>query len=344
MKVHYNWSLSDIPKATNGKVFSCFSCGGGSSMGYKLAGFDVIGVNEIDPRVMKVYKKNFSPQYAYCEAIQSFRLREDLPPELYNLDILDGSPPCSTFSMMGKREKTWGVKKHFREGQEKQVLDTLFFDFIALANKLRPKLVIAENVKGLLMGKAKEYVERIYKDFDHAGYHCQHYLLDAQYMGVPQRRERVFFIALRKDLGELPKLTFPQNNTPILLSEVTDYKGDEITSPVARLLWDNRKLGDRTLAEASIRIRNKYSCFAQRFGYQDKVCPTLTSKNDDIKHFDKPLILSPSEVIKISSFPRDYDFDNLHPRYICGMSVPPLMMYTIITTIEQQILNQLINI
>lgn len=110
--------------------------------------------------------------------IERERERE-LPPDLYNLDILDGSPPCSTFSIAGNREKDWGKEKKFREGQSAQILDTLFFDFIALARVLQPKVVVAENVKGLLMGSAIDYVRRIYKDFDNAGYYCQHFLLDA---------------------------------------------------------------------------------------------------------------------------------------------------------------------
>ncbi len=87
-------------------------------MGYKLAGFDVVGCLDIDHRMMEIYKKNHNPKYAYEEGIQTFKLRDDLPEELYNLDILDGSPPCSTFTMTGDREKSWGVKKHFREGQQ----------------------------------------------------------------------------------------------------------------------------------------------------------------------------------------------------------------------------------
>lgn len=61
-------------------------------MGYKLAGFDVIGCNEIDPRMMEVYRRNHNPKYSYLEPIQTFKLRDDLPDELYDLDILDGSP------------------------------------------------------------------------------------------------------------------------------------------------------------------------------------------------------------------------------------------------------------
>ena len=115
-------------------------------MGYKLAGFDVIGCNEIDHRMMYAYCQNNSPKFPFLEPIQTFKDRTDLPPELYSLDILDGSPPCSTFSMAGVncgREKSWGKIKKFREGQAEQVLDTLFFDFIDLATR-RPDM---ENFK-----------------------------------------------------------------------------------------------------------------------------------------------------------------------------------------------------
>ena len=201
-KFPYRWTLKDANFTKDkGKVFSCFACGGGSTMGYKLAGFDVIGCNEIDHRVMNLYIANHQPKYSYLEPIQTFKDREYLPDELYNLDILDGSPPCSTFSMAGSRENAWGKEKKFREGQSKQVLDTLFFDFIDLAKRLQPKVVVAENVKGLLLGDAVKYVQKIYEEFDNAGYYCQHWLLDASKMGVPQKRERVFFVCLRKDIA-----------------------------------------------------------------------------------------------------------------------------------------------
>ena len=183
--MNYKWKLSDTTFTKDkGTVFSCFACGGGSSFGYKLAGFDVIGANDIDPKMAEVYKANHNPKHYFLESITELAKRKDLPEELYNLDILDGSPPCSSFSMAGSREKGWGKEKKFREGQAKQVLDTLFFDFIDLAKELQPKVVVAENVKGLLLGNAIEYVKKIYEKFDKAGYYCQHWLLNASKMAI----------------------------------------------------------------------------------------------------------------------------------------------------------------
>ena len=107
-KYPYEWTLKKSNfKKNKGSVFSCFASGGGSSLGYKIKGFDVIGMNEIDKKVADCYIENHDPKYPYIEDIRTFKDRTDLPEELYHLDILDGSPPCSSFSMSGNREQDW---------------------------------------------------------------------------------------------------------------------------------------------------------------------------------------------------------------------------------------------
>ena len=351
-KFDYRWTLKEAKFTKDkGKVFSCFACGGGSSMGYKLAGFDVIGCNEIDKRMMNIYCKNHNPKFSYLEPIQTFKERTDLPPELYNLDILDGSPPCSTFSMAGSREKAWGKMKKFREGQAEQVLDTLFFDFIDLAKKLQPKVVVAENVKGLLLGEAKDYVRRIYQGFNDAGYHVQHFLLDAQYMGVPQRRQRVFFVCLRKDLAEpflervslfeeTPRIKMDFNERPILFKEFVDYKGTEIKGGKLRHYWENRIPDDDGMGDTTQRLYGVEKCFNYRYDKEDMVCHTLTARDSNLC-YNQPRGHSVGEVCCISSFPQDYDFAGQQPHYVCGMSVPPVMMAQVASRIHEQWLSKI---
>ncbi|MCM1441148.1 MAG: DNA cytosine methyltransferase, partial [Roseburia sp.] len=136
-------------------------------MGYKLAGYEVVGNCEIDPDMMKVYRKNHHPEHSFLMDIRDFVELPDgeIPGALKNLDVLDGSPPCSVFSLAGIREEGWNVEKRFREGQERQRLDDLFFFFIRAAGRLKPKVVIAENVKGLVTGNAKGWVNQIVKAF-----------------------------------------------------------------------------------------------------------------------------------------------------------------------------------
>jgi DNA (cytosine-5)-methyltransferase 1 len=351
--MHYNWKLSEANFTKDkGKVFSCFACGGGSTMGYKLAGYDVIGHNDIDPKIVEVYKANHNPKYSFLESITTFAKRKDLPQELYELDILDGSPPCSSFSMAGNREKDWGKEKKFREGQELQVLDTLFFDFIYLAKELQPKVVVAENVKGLLLGEAKKYVRRIYKAFDEAGYTCQHFLLNASKMGVPQRRERVFFIALRKDLEpkfmeyvdmftELPKIELEFNERKIIFEDVYFNLTDRTLSDRFKYVWSNRKDGDLDFSCVMNRIENRpNSYFAYNFIYNNKVPNTIIA-NDLNVLFDECRHLNKIELCKIGSYPQDYNFLKLKPHYLIGMSVPPLMTGKIAEQIYKQWLSKL---
>ena len=152
----YNRTLKkDYPPPDNLKVFGTFVGGGGSTMGYKLAGFHHLWGVEIDPKMAKAYQKNHQPKHFFLEDIRDFNLRGNLPEELFDLDILDGSPPCSTFSMSGHRELTRGKEKIFKEGQKKQVLDELVFVLCDTVEKLLPKVVIMENVPGLIAGKAK---------------------------------------------------------------------------------------------------------------------------------------------------------------------------------------------
>ncbi len=98
------WNLTDLKDVPqNGlKVMSTFACGGGSSMGYKRAGCTIVAANDIDPEMAWHYQHNLQPpQYFLCPIGEL--VKKSLPAELHDLDILDGSPPCSTFSMAGSR-------------------------------------------------------------------------------------------------------------------------------------------------------------------------------------------------------------------------------------------------
>lgn len=311
-KYNYKWTLADAKFTKDkGNVFSCFACGGGSTMGYKLAGFNVIGCNEIDKDMIERYRANHNPQYSFHEPIQTFKNRTDLPKELFELEILDGSPPCSTFSMAGNREEDWGKEKMFREGQAEQVLDTLFFDFIDLAKRLQPKVVIAENVKGLLLGEAISYVRNIYREFDLAGYYVQHWLLDASKMGVPQRRERVFFVALRKDLAE-PFLKSVDLFT--IAPEINlEFKEPEIA--IKDFVRGQPKKPTQNYSE---------SRFGDVMLNVDKPSNTIAT---DINRYwlDENTLIDDESKKLIGSYPLDYDFGKENPQYLIGMSVPPLM-------------------
>lgn len=345
-KFNYRWTLKDVKFSENkGKVFSCFACGGGSTMGYKLAGFKVIGFNEIDPKMANIYIKNHRPQFQFVEAIQDFVRWEEFPQELYNLDILDGSPPCTPFSIAGNREADWGKEKFFREGQKAQVLDTLFFDFIELARKLQPKIIIAENVKGLLQGKAKIYTQNILNAFETAGYKVNYHLLDASKMGVPQKRERVFFVAIRKDLAEkVSDLHFNFNEKPIPFSEIKTGNQSEFNfTDRVKFIWQNRISTDRKLSDVLERVEGKCSHFNSYFVHNEEIVKTITAcDGTKMVLFDTPRRMNLTELKLAQSFPLDFDFGTTAPssvQYVLGMSVPPVMMANLVSEIYRQWIN-----
>ena len=342
-KFPWKWYLKDLAKVPkNGlTVFSCFSCGGGSSMGYKLAGYDVIGNVEIDPRVNEVYKANHHPRYSYLMDVRKFLEIPDseLPQELFHLDILDGSPPCSVFSTAGQREKAWGKEKTFREGQAKQRLDDLFIYFIQIAQKLQPRVVVAENVSGLIKGNAKGYVNEIFKAFDMAGYKPQLFILDARYMGVPQKRQRTVFVAQRKDQN-FPKLTLSFKEPPILFSEVRSEHGKPLNpnSKIAKLI-KLRKPTDDGLDKVCERVYGKRSLWNERLIHDDDVAYTLTTGGHMYRMCDGESY-SKHDSMAVSTFPQDYDFGSQTPDFIMGMSVPPVMMAQIASEIHRQWFSQ----
>jgi DNA (cytosine-5)-methyltransferase 1 len=327
----WKWYLSDLDKVQkNGKtVFSCFSCGGGSSMGYKLAGYDVIGCCEIDPRVMAVYQQNNHPKYPFLMDVRQFVdiPNEELPAELFSLDILDGSPPCSVFSTAGDREKAWNKEKVFREGQAKQKFDDLFFWFIKIAAKLQPRIVIAENVSGLIKGNAKGYVHEIFKALDAAGYKAQLFLLNSAYMGVPQKRERTFFIAQRKD-QDFPKLTLSFNEPVIPFGLVRSEHGKLIDPKSAKATYEYLKYmlpSDKSIKDIKKRLYGKESNFNDIIYRDCDVAQTITASGQGIRACDKAW-LSDQDCVNVTTFPQDYNFGDQMPKYVTGMSVPPVMM------------------
>jgi DNA (cytosine-5)-methyltransferase 1 len=329
-KFLYKWNLADGYPAKgiekhNLKVFGTFICGGGSSMGYKLAGFDHLGGVEIDPPIADIYKTNHNPKYLFVEDIRDFAKRNKFPEDLYNLDILDGSPPCSSFSMAGNREKDWGKAKVFREGQADQRLDDLFFDYIKLAKKLQPKVVIAENVKGMLAGNAKIYCKKIKEGFEEAGYQVQLFLLNAATMEVPQKRERVFFVCQRNDL-KLPKLELKFNKKPIKLGEFLNSKDGKELNRDGKLYsdWLKRQRSDKNFGDICLRNEGKMKSFGRVLLKKEDYAPTIVAGNQYV-YFDDFREVSNRDICQIGSYPLDYNFKKIDPKYLIGMSVPPVM-------------------
>lgn len=189
-------------------------------------------------------------------------------------------------------------------------------------------------MKGLLAGNARSYAADIIKEASSVGYDVQVFLLSAAKMGVPQRRERVFFVGRRNDLKK-PKLVLDFNEPPILFGDVRSEQGRPLSEGVIKSLVEKRRSCDRGLEDVSLRVRGKSSLFNRRFVFDEEVAPTLTSSGTNHRFVDGEK-LSFSDMIAIQTFPRDYDFGKESVQYICGMSVPPVMMANLAAEISEQ--------
>lgn len=318
-------------------------------MGYKRAGCEVIAANDIDPEMAWHYQHNLKPPLYYLNPIRDL-LTMDLPAELYNLDILDGSPPCSTFSVSGNREKDWGKEKYFREGQTKQVLSDLFFDYLDLVEKLKPKVAIAENVKGLIKGNAKGYVKLIMARFKEIGYRPQLFLVNAADYGVPQRRERVFFCAIRNNIDAPPLKLAPQHRwigadeAIADLQELTDEEKQETLPTDTDLrFWRKTKPGNSYVA-ASLKENGKGSFFNHKMIHPNKPSNTLTVRYESFKHWSVMRSFTFREMKRFGSFPDDYYAKTPGiGKYMIGMSVPPRMAEAVARAVCEQWLGSNMN-
>lgn len=320
-----------------------FACGGGSSMGYKRAGCSIVAANDIDPEMAWHYQHNLKPPLYYLCPIRDL-ITKDLPKELFDLDILDGSPPCSTFSMAGSREESWGKDKHFREGQAKQVLSDLFFDYLDLVGRLRPKVAIAENVKGMILGNAKGYTKLVMARFKELGYRPQLFLVNAADCGVPQRRERVFFCALRNDIDRPPLKLAPQHRwisageaTADLQKLTAAERIDTKPMPLDLTWWHKTKPGDSSrYATAREKEEGKRCAFNHIRLDKSRPCNTLAAQ-DNFTHWSTCRKLTFREWKRLGSFPDDYHAktDKIG-KYMIGMSVPPKMAEVVARAVISQ--------
>ena len=215
-------------------------------------------------------------------------------------------------------------------------MDDLVFVYCDTIIKLQPKVFLLENVKGIIQGNAKVYSKNIVKKMTEAGYTVQVFCLNAASMGVPQKRERVFFIGHKKEL-KFPKLKLEFNEVAIPFGEITDLKdNNEKLIPCLLELYDKVKDG-----ECFSKYHYKGNHFNSNKADDTKVIPTITSDEKGTLHNKYKRPLNKLELCQAGTYPIDYDFKKIKPKYLIGMSVPPVMTAQIANQIKLQWLDNI---
>ena len=315
-------------------VVSTFAGGGGSSTGYRMAGGKVLAVNEFVPEAIKTYKANWPDTVVLGNDVKALTADEVIAAsgiEAGQLDIFDGSPPCSAFSTVGKRDKGWGQTKKYSDTKQSNVED-LFFDYIRLLRGIKPKVFVAENVAGLAKGVAKGYLNEILRELAASGYKVECKILDARYLGVPQSRARVIFVGVRDDLWrtELKGKLHPKPKSfTVSLEEA--FKGlsfsdsDRAETDISKFAVYKELVGLRRGGQS-----DKYFQLVKANPKKFSGCITATTGNKgaaSIKHWDNRSF-TVAEVRRIMSVPDDYALTGTYQQQVerLGRMVPPLMM------------------
>lgn len=173
---------------SNYKVLDLFCGAGGLSLGFKLAGFKIVGGVEWDAAAMETHKKNFDSPFEYCGDIKDIK-DEEIIQQLKNVDVIIGGPPCQGFSSANRHDK-----------EENDPRNQLFFEYIRFVRLLKPKIFVIENVKEILTKNNGYAKDRIIEITSKLGYRVNVKVLVASDYGVPQVRRRAIFVGVRNDL------------------------------------------------------------------------------------------------------------------------------------------------
>lgn len=297
------------------KSIDLFAGCGGLTLGFEMAGISCIACNEFDKHACATLRAN-KPSWNLIEGdICSISFKNFKG----NADIVTGGFPCQSFSSAGKR---LGLE---------DVRGTMFYQFARVVDEIRPKIAIGENVRGLLSHENGKTLEIMLSVLDSIGYRvAQPHLLKAVDYDVPQKRERLFIIAIRKDLNI--EFTPPEKSSKKWTLQDALKSGDLFATDVLPSAGSNypdsrKKVLDMVppggyWRDLPIDIQKSYmkACFhnkggktgiARRLSWNE---PSLTlmcspiQKQTERCHPDETRPLTIREYARIQTFPDDYTF------------------------------------
>jgi len=332
-------------------LISTFAGCGGSSLGYRWAGYRELLAVEWDRNAVKTFRLNFPDVPVWEEDIARLSVREAMRiaglKQKGELDLLDGSPPCQGFSSCGIRTAIADRTKDTR--------NLLFRHFTRLLRGLGPRAFIMENVPGMVRGRMKVVFANIMGELEAAGYRVACRRLNAKWFNVPQDRTRLIFIGIRKDLKRDP--VFPENGARIITAaEALDGidPGDEVPylnlasgrkmdDYVLRYLNRPGAVLDRIYRDGKVVFKGKY--FAWRRLHPNKPAPTIVREDSSgmkLIHWTEHRGLGIPEVKALCSFPQDFQMAGTYrERYMrLGNSVMPRFMEAIAREVRRRILER----
>jgi DNA (cytosine-5)-methyltransferase 1 len=330
----------------NLKVASFFCGCGGSDLGilgnfrflqneYPALPFEINYALDFDKYAIETYNANFKHK-AICQDIKDVDINQ-----LKDFDLLIGGFPCQSFSTVNPNKDTNDDRAN------------LYKELVKVLKEKQPKFFIAENVKGLMTLQKGEILKRVLREFKSVGYNVKYKLLLASNFGIPQRRERLFIVGIRKDLNidyNFPEDTHSENSLFQKKSLVP------LRTVIDRLDIDDKKYYfSKKAVEGMKNAKNNM----KRGLYQnlDNQCLTITSHlaKSSLNSRDPVLLVNPEkeiyrrftprEAARIQSFPENFEFpvsDTQAFRQI-GNAIPPVLMWHVTDALKNSIKDSYLN-
>ena len=180
-----NYKILKNPKPSRFKCIELFAGAGGTALGMENAGLRHVLLNEFNKDAAETLRRNFPDANVVEGDVHKLEFEEYKG----KVDVVQAGFPCQAFSYAGNR-------LGFEEAR-----GTLFFEFARCVKQTRPKIAVGENVRGLLNHDNGKTLRTMIRVFDELGYRVQYRVLRSQYLDVPQKRERLIILAVRKDLN-----------------------------------------------------------------------------------------------------------------------------------------------
>ncbi len=327
-------------------ILSIFSGGGGLDLGfhgdfkfldkyYPKLNFKTkfaLDLNKDSCQTLNKNHKYFSDTYIVNDDIMKFKYQKLDK----NYDVLIGGFPCVTFSIVGKQI-----------GLKDDINGILYESYAKYVEYFKPKVFLAENVKGILSANKGEAIRIIKKRFEVDGYKLKIYLVNFADFGVPQLRERVLFIGIRNDLkGDFipPEFTNKKNHITSLeaFKNIEQVKSNNnlmrIYNKTKKMLENIPEGGNFKDLPEELRIKALMSNIYRRLDRKKPAYTVLASGGGGTwgYHYKEPRALTNRERARLQGFPDDYLFEgsNTEVRRQIGNAVPPSGIYFFAKSIQ----------
>ena len=314
------------------KVVSLFCGCGGNDRGmiggfrynkklYKKLPFEIVYANDIDEKAIETYKENFGSKNVFCRDICDIEA-QDIPEH----DILVGGFPCQSFSTVNPTKDPYDDRAN------------LYKEMVRVAELHKPKLIVAENVKGFMTLNKGSIFKRVKEEIENLGYSVYSSLLNSADYGIPQKRERVIMICVHESIEkewEFPKPTTPNRDVPL-----------SIAVPKLRIEDEKYYFSKRAVEGMKNAKKNM-----KRGLWQDlsEPCLTITSHLAKVSLNSRdPVLLvdpdselyrrfTPREAATIQSFPNSFKFvGSAGDAYRqIGNAIPPVLAWHIFEEVSK---------